>query len=443
VSQVRIVKRKARPAVDVEPALLGEGDVRLLLGSTADRIREIADGSIDLLVTSPPFLAQREYLAADDPRKTEELGGEATPAGFLTGMLALTDEWGRVLAAHGSICVEIGDTYSSGGAQASAGWERGKPAHTSTPGRLRGAQGGGRAAGDRSRWPQAKSLCMLPTLYAASLAYGRNVLTGKPCGQWIVRNVVVWSRPNPGVGALGDKHRPSTSYMTVATRAPDRYFDQEAIRAPYKQPQVIGTRRGGTSDARTFYPDDVRAGWTNHPDLMIEDRGGRPQYDHWQPSVDERATWDWWAEEIWEMSTSAYKGAHFATYPPGLPSRCVRSMAPERVCTTCGEPSRRVVDHHRAFNREAAPGARSRTPEARQGGPLVDKSEVSVSVSTVGWTDCGHGTWRRGMVLDPFAGTGTTLAVAARLGRDAVGIELDPACERLVRERVTGTIVVV
>jgi DNA modification methylase len=41
-----------------------------------------------------------------------------------------------------------------------------------------------------------------------------------------------------------------------------------------------------------------------------------------------------------------------------------------------------------------------------------------------------------GTVLDPFAGSGTVLAVAVRLGRDAVGCELNPEYVKLIAERV-------
>ena len=41
-------------------------------------------------------------------------------------------------------------------------------------------------------------------------------------------------------------------------------------------------------------------------------------------------------------------------------------------------------------------------------------------------------------VLDPFLGSGTTLLVADRLGRDGIGIELNPAYAAMARKRITG-----
>ena len=70
---------------------------------------------------------------------------------------------------------------------------------------------------------------------------------------------------------------------------------------------------------------------------------------------------------------------------------------------------------------------------------------------TLGWSDCacisgfahrgearktGNDKYRRGHVLDPFAGSGTTLAAAAEQGRDATGIDLDPRNLHLARERI-------
>jgi site-specific DNA-methyltransferase (adenine-specific) len=41
-------------------------------------------------------------------------------------------------------------------------------------------------------------------------------------------------------------------------------------------------------------------------------------------------------------------------------------------------------------------------------------------------------------ILDPFAGSGTTLAVAARLGRSGVGCELNPEYARIAEERIAA-----
>jgi hypothetical protein len=60
---------------------------------------------------------------------------------------------------------------------------------------------------------------------------------------------------------------------------------------------------------------------------------------------------------------------------------------------------------------------------------------VTRTTRTTGWTDCGHGNYRPGVVLDPFAGTGTTLAVADLHGRDAIGIDIDERNRALVDAR--------
>jgi DNA modification methylase len=59
-----------------------------------------------------------------------------------------------------------------------------------------------------------------------------------------------------------------------------------------------------------------------------------------------------------------------------------------------------------------------------------------VDRNTLGWSDCGHDNYRPGLVLDPFAGTGTTLAVAHGHGRDAIGIDIDERSADLARDRV-------
>jgi hypothetical protein len=97
-------------------------------------------------------------LPSDHPDKHREIGSEPTPAAFLSTLLALTREWRRILAPHGSICVELGDTYSgSGGAGGDydadglrAGQERfqgsaarNKPGFASFAGGNRNGSGGG------------------------------------------------------------------------------------------------------------------------------------------------------------------------------------------------------------------------------------------------------------------------------------------------------------
>jgi hypothetical protein len=225
-------------------------DITLHIGDVFEQLAKIPDGSIDLIVTSPPFLALRSYLPDDHPDKDLEIGSESGPAAFLDTMLALTAEWGRVLAPHGSLCVELGDTYSgsggAGGDYNADGLRDGQQRFSGSAAK-RAALGSGdnerpSRSGRGDDWPMSKSKTMLDTLYPACLAYGANLLSGEvsPAGRWRIRNLIVWARPNPPVGALGDKFRPATSYITVACKSPRRWFDLDAVRIAQRRPRDEG-----------------------------------------------------------------------------------------------------------------------------------------------------------------------------------------------------------
>jgi hypothetical protein len=480
------------------------------IGDVFERMAEIPDGSIDLIVTSPPFLALRSYLPANHPDKAKEIGSEATPADFLDTLLALSAEWGRVLAPHGSLCVELGDTYSGGGSGGGEnhlydnGYSGGKTGHNTKkpPGskvsthtcltcnddgwivqdqtmdypcgeqiqcpdckgtvrRTPGANGRAsivdKAAGGHhlrgAGWPLAKSLTGVPTLYTWSLAYGRNLLTGIPTNDppWRIRNVIVWARPNPPVGALGDKFRPATSYITVACRGAKRYFDLDAVRTMPTQDPATYSGNG--------YSKGMPMGIVGN-EAMPGNPAGAPPLDWHTDHHPEDGDW------LWKMSTQPYAGSHYATFPMALPKRLIEAMCPLRVCRECGRPSERIT----SADAETRLGNRVKVGFAARDGRETGERSIphfdSPQITTLGWSDCGcpnrwncrtyypecgepdcpcppdnyddrqETRWRTGVVLDPFAGSGTTLEAAQAVGRHAIGIDFDPRNADLAQQRV-------
>lgn len=334
-----------------------------------------------------------------------------------------------MLAPHGSICVELGDTYSGsgggGGDYLEGGMREGQQQFAGSAATMRESNAAHWRAKNQRRdaWPLAKSLCGIPHLYHLSLAYGRNLLTGEesPAGQWRVRNVVAWCRPNPPVGALGDKFRPATSYMTIACPSGSRYFDLDAVRTP--SPRTDNKR--ATSTPTQYHapgqPERKTRASTEDAARLHANAAGAPPLDYWV------------------IPTQPYSGSHYAVYPPALCERPIKSMAPLKVCTVCGEPSRRIVevDGLRGKDMLAAGGAKNDRGDGLAGAraPMHD-----ITRTTVGWSDCGcdggEARWRPGVVLDPFAGSGTTLSVATGHGRDAIGIDIDHRNVALARDRV-------
>jgi site-specific DNA-methyltransferase (cytosine-N4-specific) len=448
---------------------------RYLVGDVRERLAGLPDGSVDLLLTSPPFLALRSYLPPGHPDKANEMGSEPTPGEFIDGLLDVVEIARGKLAPHGSIAIELGDTYAgsggAGGDYGEGGMRDGQNAFDGSKARTRKPKSMSAVATAeapppklRTRrtlpgWPVEKSLCLVPELFRVSLVYGFNPLTGRETPRWRARNVVRWERPNPPVGDLGDKFRPATSDMVVACVGRRRYFDLDAVRTPHKSDPAAFSGNGYTKGSPQGVPGN---------ESMPGNPAGAPPLDWWEPTDEEQEVWDAWADQGWVIPTKGYSGSHYAVWPPMLCVRPIKAMCPERVCLECGRPSERLTGEPTYVRTDSkrVPPKLMKLDEANRVAPGVNQhvgleganSSVVRSAETLGWSccgcgkgcrasavdkrsvvdvgDCKGGHWRRGVVLDPFAGSGTTLMVATGLGRDAIGIDLDERNLDLARERV-------
>lgn len=202
---------------------------------------------------------------------------------------------------------------------------------------------------------------------------------------WMLRSDIIWAKPNPIPEPVTDRPTRSHEYIFLFTKSPDYYYDSYAIR-------------------------DVTTG--------IEKN---------------RRT-------VWQMSVQPYPKAHFATFPEQLPRLCIQAGTSHYgACDRCGTPWVRVIDKEK-LTRKRPHDYVKRTGEKGTGNKCAN-SVAGVKIHTIGWSQscmCPTAPVNRCVVLDPFCGSGTSGAVACQLGRDFIGIELNPEYIKLARDRITN-----
>ena len=355
----------------------------------------LADESVDLVVTSPPYFGLRSYQDGGEHYEGQ-IGAEATPAEFIDALIAATREMVRVLKPSGSIFVNLGDKYvadnrGSGGdaKRGAAKWAPAGPA---------GYPGEG-------VW-QRKSLMLLPERYRIRAVDELGL---------IARAVVIWSKPNGLPESVTDRVRRSHEDWVHLTKQP-RYFSAvDEIREPHKsEPGREG--KGALGGQKSLRPVGPNSGSYNP-------LGKLPG-------------------SVWTIPTEPLRVPdhlgidHFAAFPTEWPRRIITGWSPREVCTACGEGRRPVAVSERTSHEALRPayGAGNHGTGGSTLGPRGVVAHITGYAcacpdTSAPATPC--------VVLDPFGGTGTTALVADVLGRDGITVDLSADYCRLAEWRTS------
>ena len=137
------------------------------------------------------------------------------------------------------------------------------------------------------------------------------------------------------------------------------------------------------------------------------------------------------------IPTQGRPEAHFATFADELPRRCILAGTSEHgVCADCGAPWARQTEKTGNTGKSWHDWSIGEGKVQRTSGMNKEQPKVE----TVGWQPtCDHNAARvPATVLDPFIGSGTTVAVAQQLGRHGIGLDLNPDYLAIAAKRLAG-----
>ena len=366
------------------------------------------ENSVQTCITSPPYWGLRDY------GHDGQVGLEQTPDEYVAKMVEVFREVRRVLRDDGTLWVNLGDSYASGGGQAyplrdSCGGLGKKGTRGTQP--YHSAGGGFERPASIAGAIKPKDLVGIPWRVALALQ----------ADGWWLRQDIIWNKPNPMPESVQDRCTKSHEYIFLFAKSNRYYFDAKAI----AEPSV-------TNDTRKPYGSD--GAWAMDGRDKWEEGKGK-QRDNADGAVRNRRS-------VWTVTTKSYRGAHFATFPEALVEPMVLAGSSEKgCCEMCGSPWERQT---RRVGQSASVAGPKSTAKRDQGlatafSGYADGSTAPV-FRTIGFqmTCKCDGAPIPCTVLDPFTGSGTTGAVALRLGRNFVGCELNPEYVNLAESRLRG-----
>ncbi len=423
----------------------------LLIGDVRDRLSDIAPGTVQTCITSPPYWGLRDYGVEG------QIGSERTPEEFVATMVDVFRLVRETLRDDGTLWLNLGDSYatdskwggSTSGKHASAlHGSTGIGRQKTTTGIALGnqllmphrvalaLQGDGWILRSTVCWhkknPMPESIrgwqwvpCRIKTAHAPREHKGHERLQGARAddgvnfasgAQWAPCPGCAKCEPNGGLVLRKGSWRPTTGheYVFLFSKSPDYYADSDAV-AEVASGAHPGNKSHKGLNAYNQGDEHMRTKVGLASMVASETRNPR---------------------SVWTLSSEPFRGAHFATFPSELVRRMLLATSPFECCGRCGVGYAPVVTKERVPTR---PGT-SVIPIGDSGANRDPQRHIQRTVVTGYQPTCRcNAPPARAIVLDPFAGSGTTLQVARHYGRDSIGIELSETYAAMARERIEQT----
>lgn len=380
----------------------------LLCGDVLDVLARLPPESVDCVVTSPPYWGLRDY------GMPEQLGLEPTPEAYVERMVVIFREVRRVLSKKGTLWLNLGDSYF----WAVRGSASPATSTLTNPGRQTEVNGAPIDKRPRSRRTEATKSVEASDVRGAPnrrrlFGLKHKDLVGIPwrvafalqADGWWLRSDIIWSKPNPMPESIKDRPTRSHEFVFLLTKSARYFYDADAIREPYTYNGGLGSHhRNATGPVPSEVP-----GCRPHTGL------------HRSTHV----------PSGWDTGEGGHHGrsGRYSHFNVDRVPRRRKGMGIERTLGRAHEPGEIGAFHPLGRNKRSvwmiatAPyrGAHFSTFPPALVRPCI-------------LAGCPKG----GMVLDPFVGSGTTVAVALALGRNSIGVDIKSDYLALARRRITS-----
>ena len=251
---------------------------KIIQGDCLEVMKDIPDKSIDMVLTSPPYWALRDY------RVNGQLGQEKTFQEYITKLCDIFDEAKRVLKDSGTCWVNIGDTYGGTGDK-----------KDSKDPKYKQGRNGQSVAINKSA--TAKSLCQIPSRFAIEM-------TNRG---WILRNEIIWHKPNAMPSPVKDRFTVDFEKVFFFTKSKKYFFEQQFDE--YTKPM----NRWGGEELKA----DGKSDWDNGTG---QDTYRKRNFRPYKNGKNKRT--------VWSINTKPSKEPHFASYPENLIEPMIKAGCP-------------------------------------------------------------------------------------------------------------------